>query len=293
MDKVVEEVEKTKKEWDEAYSKTQQHIKEIQEYGNSTMEETKNKNSLPRLNGLAQDGLALLNSLQFNLDLLAPQLPTDDEVQSAKALLKTWRSQSQSLRMNLRNANLQAKDNMRKTAQKERELLLGGGEESTVRRRNLQTKAGMTSAAESITESLRRTRQLMVQEVERSTNTLMTFEESTGVLKKAESEYKGHRSLLSRTRNLLSTMQRHDVIDRIVLVVGFILFSCAVLYVVSKRIGILKLQRTITAAIKAGMAGKPELARKAVEEGINQGRFDGNVVPDKGLPLQQPMRDEL
>ncbi|XP_012482036.1 uncharacterized protein LOC105796780 [Gossypium raimondii] len=293
MDKVVEEVEKTKKEWDEAYSKTQQHIKEIQEYGNSTMEETKNKNSLPRLNGLAQDGLALLNSLQFNLDLLAPQLPTDDEVQSAKALLKTWRSQSQSLRMNLRNANLQAKDNMRKTAQKERELLLGGGEESTVRRRNLQTKAGMTSAAESITESLRRSRQLMVQEVERSTNTLMTFEESTGVLKKAESEYKGHRSLLSRTRNLLSTMQRHDVIDRIVLIVGFILFSCAVLYVVSKRIGILKLQRTITAAIKAGIAGKPELARKAVEEGINQGRFDGNVVPDKGLPLQQPMRDEL
>ncbi|KAK8365432.1 hypothetical protein V6Z12_A02G053200 [Gossypium hirsutum] len=214
MDKMVEEVEKTKKEWDEAYSKTQQHIKEIQEYGNSTMEETKNKNSLPRLNGLAQDGLALLNSLQFNLDLLAPQLPTGDEVQSAKALLKTWRSQSRSLRMNLRNANLQAKDNMRKTAQKERELLLGGGEESTVRRRNLQTKAGMTSAAESITESLRRTRQLMVQEVERSTNTLMTFEESTGVLKKAESEYKGHRSLLSRTRNLLSTMQRHDVIDR-------------------------------------------------------------------------------
>ncbi|TYI38780.1 hypothetical protein ES332_A02G052700v1 [Gossypium tomentosum] len=310
MDKMVEEVEKTKKEWDEAYSKTQQHIKEIQEYGNSTMEETKNKNSLPRLNGLAQDGLALLNSLQFNLDLLAPQLPTGDEVQSAKALLKTWRSQSRSrfafqlsflvrtdlrscLRMNLRNANLQAKDNMRKTAQKEVKLLLGGGEESTVRRRNLQTKAGMTSAAESITESLRHTRQLMVQEVERSTNTLMTFEESTGVLKKAESEYKGHRSLLSRTRNLLSTMQRHDVIDRIVLVVGFIFFSCAVLYVVSKRIGILKLQRTITTAIKAGMAGKPELARKAVEEGINQGRFDGNVVPDKGLPLQQPMRDEL
>ncbi|KAL4313273.1 hypothetical protein GQ457_01G031220 [Hibiscus cannabinus] len=293
MDEVVEEVEKTKKEWDEAYSKTQQHIKEIQEYGKSTMEETKNKSSLPRLNGLAQDGLSLLNSLQFNLDLLAPQLPTDEEVQSAKAMLETWKSQSQSLRMSLRNANLQAKDNMRKSAQKERELLLGGGEESTVRRRNLQTKAGMTSAAESITESLRRTRQLMVQEVERSTSTLMTFEESTGVLKKAESEYKGHKSLLSRTRNLLSTMQRHDVVDRVILVVGLVLFSCAVLYVVSKRIGILRLQRTITAAIKAGMAGKPELARKAVEEGINQGRFDGNVAPDKGLPLQQPMHDEL
>lgn len=39
-------------------------------------------------------------------------------------------------------------------------------------------------------------------------------EESTGVLRKAESEYKGHRSLLMRTRNLLSTMQRQDVIER-------------------------------------------------------------------------------
>ncbi|OMP03155.1 Sec20 [Corchorus capsularis] len=239
MDKVVEEVEKTKKEWEEAYAKTQEHVKEIQEYGKSTVEESKNKNSLPRLNGLAQDGLALLNSLVFNLDLLAPQLPTDEEVQSAKALLESWKSQYQSLRLSLRKANLQAKDNMRKTAQRERELLLGGGEESTIRRRNLQTKAGMTSAAESITESLRRTRQLMVQEVERSTSTLMTFEDSTGVLRKAESEYKGHRSLLMRTRNLLSTMQRQDVLDRIILIVGCILFTCAVLYVVSKRMGIL------------------------------------------------------
>lgn len=293
MDPVVEEVEKTKREWDEAYAETQEYIKEILEYGKSTLEETKNKNSLPRLNGLAQDGLSLLNALQFNLDLLAPQLPTSEEVQSAKALLETWRSQCQSLRLNLRNANLQAKENMRKTAQKERELLLGGGEESTIRRRNLQTKAGMTSAAESITDSLRRTRQLMVQEVERSTSTLMTFEESTGVLRKAESEYKGHRSLLMRTRNLLSTMQRQDVIDRVILIVGFVLFACAVLYVVSKRIGILRLQRTVTAAIRAGMAGKADVARKAVEDGINHAPFRDNAVPNVGIPLQQPMHDEL
>lgn len=44
---------------------------------------------------------------------------------------------------------------------------------------------------------------------------LFSTEESTGVLKKAESEYKGHRSLLTRTRNLLSTMKRQDVIDRL------------------------------------------------------------------------------
>lgn len=295
MDEVAKAVEKTKREWEDAYAKTIGHIEAIREYGKSRRggDGEGERISLQRLNGLAQDGLSLLNSLQFNLDLLAPQLPSDDEVQSAQSLLESWKSQYNSLRINLRNANLQAKDNMRKAAQEERELLLGGGTESTARRRNLQTKAGMTSAAESITESLRRTRQLMVQEVERSTNTLVTFEESTGVLKKAESEYKGHRSLLSRTRNLLSTMQRQDVIDRLILIVGFLLFSCAVLYVVSKRIGILKLQRMATAAIKAGMAGKAANGAGGVGDGTHPRKLDGNPVPNVFNPLERRMHDEL
>lgn len=287
----------TKKEWEETYSKAQQHMKAIQDYDAKSSSSV----SLPRLNGLAQDCLALLQSLQFQLDLLAPQLPTDDQLKSALQLLDSWKQLYHDLRASLRNANLQAKANMRKAAQQERELLLGGGEESTIRRRNLQTKAGMTSAAESITESLRRTRQLMVQEVERSTGTLMTFEESTTVLRKAETEYKGHRSLLSRTRNLLSTMQRQDVLDRVILAVGFFLFSCAVLYVVSKRIGVLALQRKVTAALKAGMAGKGAIKARAVEDAIPRVIKDGidvaqvldNAVPKVEVPAEQAMHDEL
>ncbi|PRQ15927.1 hypothetical protein RchiOBHm_Chr7g0178711 [Rosa chinensis] len=298
MDKVEQEVEKVKKEWDDTYNNVVDQIKAIENYGKSpssstsTTELEPKKDSLPRLKGLAQDGLSLLNSLQFKLDLFAPQLPTDDQVQSAKALLESWKNRSQSLRLSLRNANLQANENIRKAAQKERELLLGGGGESTTRRRNLQTKAGMTSAAESITESLRRTRQLMVQEVERSAGTLQTFEESTGVLKKAETEYKGHRSLLMRTRNLLSTMQRQDIIDRVIISVGFFLFTCAVLYVVSKRIGILTLQRKVTAAFKAGMVGK-ELQPGAVGNGVNHAPVHDNVVHKVQEPLERLMHDEL
>ncbi|KAI3511492.1 hypothetical protein L1887_18646 [Cichorium endivia] len=288
-DVVVEEFNKTKKDWDDGYVQTLNHIHAIENYGRSrsTGDDAK-KDSLPRLNGLAQDGLSLLTTAQFNLDLLAPQLPTDDHTQNARMLLQAWSKQIQSLRSSLRHANLQAKSNMRKAAKEERELLLGGGEESTVRRRNLQTKAGMTSAAESITESLRRSRQLMAQEVERSGSTLMAFEESTGVLKKAESEYKGHRSLLSRTRNLLSTMKRQDVIDRIILVVGVLLFLLAVGYVVSKRIGILKLQRKIIGAIKAGMAGEGKIVER-VGVGVNHlAQVNENVGPNVDL-----MHDEL
>ncbi|KAF8388299.1 hypothetical protein HHK36_026965 [Tetracentron sinense] len=293
MDKVTQAVKEVKRDWDETFAQTKDHVKAIEEYGKSGRVDEE-KNSLPRLNGLAQDGLALLTSMQFKLDLLAQQLPTEEEVQSAQSTLESWKDQYQSLRLGLRNANLQAKANIRKAAQAERELLLGGGGESTIRRRNLQTKAGMTSAAESITESLRRTRQLMVQEVERSESTLMTFGDSTGVLKKAESEYKGHRSLLSRTRNLLSTMQRQDILDRVILFVGFFFFSCAVLYVASKRVGLLKLQRKITAAIKAGMVGQGEIRRGGAEDGFNHlVKVHDNIVPKVEVPREQDIRDEL
>lgn len=75
---------------------------------------------------------------------------------------------------------------------------------------------------------------------------------------------------------------------------GFFLFSCAVLYVVSKRIGLLKLQRQITAAIKAGMAGQAEIRPGAVEDGINLVRgHHGNAVPRVEVPFEQPKHDEL
>ncbi|PKU87523.1 uncharacterized protein LOC110093572 [Dendrobium catenatum] len=268
MDEVAQAVEDVKRTWDQTVVQIEDHIKEIQRCGKSG-KGIQEVNSLPRLNSAAQDGLALLRSLQFRFDLLAQQLPTEEEVVSALAALSSWKEQYLGLHSSLRNANLQAKNNIREAAQEERELLLGGGEESTIRRRNLQTKAGMTSAAESITESLRRTRQLMVQEVERSVNTLVTFEESTGVLKKAESEYKGQRSLLMHTRRLLSTMQRQDVMDRVIMVAGFLIFISAVFYVVSKRIGLLALQRKIVTAIKSGSMGHEDVG-KELSKSINK-----------------------
>ncbi|KAL2923030.1 Protein transport protein sec20 [Bienertia sinuspersici] len=340
MDEIVKAVEEVKKQWDETSFQTQGHIKSIEDYGKST-DMSREQNSLPRLNSLAQDGLAMLNSLQLKLDILAPQLPAYDEVQSALALLENWKEQSHSLRVALRNANLQAKENIRKSAQQEtivqklgRDVLYLGFHiyrtdafdikvfeidqilEGTPSRRwqrvhyaeteftvcvlpyycgigSEMTKAGMTSAAESITESLRRSRQLMAQELERSASTLMTFEDSTGTLKKAESEYKGHRSLLMRTRNLLSTMQRQDVIDRVIIIVGFLLFSIAVLYVVSKRIGILKLQRVVVASIKAGMFRGADVREQPATEGLNVLQHD-NVPPAIGVnPAQNVMHDEL
>ncbi|KVH94938.1 Sec20 [Cynara cardunculus var. scolymus] len=279
-DIVVDEFNKTKKDWDDAYLQTLTYIRAIEEFGKSrsigdAVAVNNKKDSLPRLNGLAQDGLSLLSTAQFNLDLLVPQLPTDDHIQNAELTLQSWNEQIQRFR----------------------ELLLGGGEESTVRRRNLQTKAGMTSAAESITESLRRTRQLMVQEVERSGSTLMAFGSSfhlnisfsflfvvvilkTGI----------NRSFEESRKRIQGSSIITDA-NSIILVVGFLVFSLAVLYVVSKRIGILKLQRKVIGAIKAGMAGEAEAAKRAGVDAINHiAQVNELAFPND---LEQPMHDEL
>ncbi|XBI07444.1 hypothetical protein VPH35_135350 [Triticum aestivum] len=115
MDEVTQAVENLKKEWSQAVAQLEVCSAAIESCG--------------KMGKGTEEAI---------LDLLAEQLPTFEEVQSGQATLGSWKDQYQRLRVSLRNANLQAKANIGKAAQEERELLLGGGEESTIRRRNLQ-----------------------------------------------------------------------------------------------------------------------------------------------------------
>ncbi|CAJ1962823.1 unnamed protein product [Sphenostylis stenocarpa] len=65
----------------------QEHIEAIAEYRRAKEE----KISLSRLNAIVQDGLRFLDSFLFTLDLLAPQLPSYPEVDSARQLLQSWK----------------------------------------------------------------------------------------------------------------------------------------------------------------------------------------------------------
>ncbi|RZC88582.1 hypothetical protein C5167_016447 [Papaver somniferum] len=116
-DEVAQAVEKAIKEWEETSSIIENNVKAIEGFGTSVDGLTEEESSHHRLNGLAQDGLALLRSFQFRLDLLAQQLLMEEQVQSAQSTLKSWKDQYQSLHLGLRNANLQAQINMRKAAQ--------------------------------------------------------------------------------------------------------------------------------------------------------------------------------
>jgi len=79
----------------------------------------------------------------------------------------------------------------------------------------------------------------------------------------------------------------------VILGIGFLLFSLAVLYVVSKRIGILTLQRKVTGAIKAGMMGQAGLRPQAVAENMNLHQVRVDRVHNIEAPLEQQIHDEL
>lgn len=92
MDEVVHAAQEVRKNWDQTVDQLKEHVRAIEKCGGSG-KGTEEANTLPRLNGAARDGLAQLRSLQFKLDLLAQQLPTEEEVQIALSTLEYWKKQ--------------------------------------------------------------------------------------------------------------------------------------------------------------------------------------------------------
>eukprot|EP00897_Mesotaenium_endlicherianum_P008068 jgi/Mesen1/728/ME000011S00070 len=189
---------------------------------------------------VVQDKLSALRRTLLAVELRVNELDGEQEGEAAQALLETCRDDYFRLRADLRKAKQQAKVNAEVVIRSQREALLGGGEKGALRRRLLQTAAELGGAAEDVTDTLRRTRQIMAQEVERGAATLHVMGESTATLKKAQSEYEGQGSLLSVARRLLSMLQRQDVVERLVLAVGTLLFLLVCVYIVYKRVPLLK-----------------------------------------------------
>uniref|UniRef100_A0A452XQN4 Uncharacterized protein n=1 Tax=Aegilops tauschii subsp. strangulata TaxID=200361 RepID=A0A452XQN4_AEGTS len=74
---------------------------------------------------------------------------------------------------------------------------------------------------------------------------------------------------MMRTHGLLTTMQRQDVLDGIIPTIGFLVFSLVVLYIVTRRIGPLILQRKLADAMRSGSVSAEDILEK-VQDGPAQ-----------------------
>ncbi|GAA6062668.1 hypothetical protein JCM10212_000568 [Sporobolomyces blumeae] len=94
----------------------------------------------------------------------------------------------------------------------------------------------LMSATSDVTEGLRRTLQLMQQEVDRSLASNELLEAQTQTMQMATKQYSTLSTLLSTSKTLITSLERADVLDRLLLFFAFSFFVAVCAYIFKKRV---------------------------------------------------------
>ncbi|GAA6038357.1 hypothetical protein JCM8097_007608 [Rhodosporidiobolus ruineniae] len=94
----------------------------------------------------------------------------------------------------------------------------------------------LMSATSDVTEGLRRTLQLMQQEVDRSLVSNELLQSQTQTMQLTTDEYSTLSSLLSTSKNLITSLERADVVDRLLLFGAFAFFAAVCAHIFKKRV---------------------------------------------------------
>ncbi|GAA5823121.1 hypothetical protein JCM11251_007493 [Rhodosporidiobolus azoricus] len=94
----------------------------------------------------------------------------------------------------------------------------------------------LMSATSDVTEGLRRTLQLMQSEVDRSLVSNELLQSQTQTMQLTTDEYSTLSSLLSSSKNLITSLERADVLDRLLLFFAFSFFAAVCAHIFKKRV---------------------------------------------------------
>ncbi|ORY75959.1 hypothetical protein BCR35DRAFT_306014 [Leucosporidium creatinivorum] len=134
----------------------------------------------------------------------------------------------------------------------------------------------LMSATSDVTEGLRRTLQLMQQEVDRSAVSNELLESQTATLALTSEQYSLLGTLLTTSKALITTLARADLLDRLLLAAALLLFGLVCAYVVKRRVvdkG-LRIAGALTGAVGRGGGEK-------VEAVVKRGMSDASVVVER------------
>ncbi|KAJ1966664.1 Vesicle transport protein S20 [Dispira parvispora] len=141
----------------------------------------------------------------------------------------------------IRTALLKSEKALARITRDERAELFKGVTVETIRanelRRRRQAEGNMVAeAANDVTESLRRTTQLMVTEVERSSINASQFQDSTQMVWATLSEHQSLSGLLRTSQTIITKLEQGDWTDRLILLFGLFVFFGVVLYILQRRL---------------------------------------------------------
>ncbi|RIA94825.1 Sec20-domain-containing protein [Glomus cerebriforme] len=187
-----------------------------------------------------RNGIKELGKWIEDVKQIAEEQEKEKDKQAILEMLRRNEEQFKQLQVSIRRAILTSKQNIEKEAKIEREMLLGRGhgkqEVFEMRRRNLTSEDALLHSASDVTESLRRTAQLMEQEIERSAYSAKILDESSRTLKTTFNEYRGFSSVVRSSKQLITKLEQSDWTDRLLILFGLFVFLLVVLYILKKRV---------------------------------------------------------
>ena len=205
------------------------------------------------------------------LEQLASEHDRPADQEEAMRQARRHRAEGDALAASLRELGAKVRAGAAELEAAERAALLlggadgngGGGEGSAAGR--LSARAA-TQASRDATASLRRTRELMAQELERSDLQLRMLHDQGAELKSTLRDHHGLTGTLSTGRRALSRLQRRDFTDRVLMILGFLFFLLVVLHILKKRLWHPDAPAQIDVAAGVPATASDELLAAAAEE---------------------------
>ncbi|CAG8490044.1 703_t:CDS:2, partial [Dentiscutata erythropus] len=174
-----------------------------------------------------RDGVKELEKWIEDIKQTAEEQERVKDKQTILHRLQRNEEQYKQLQASIRRAVLTSKQNIEREAKIEREMLLGRVDGRNtfafeMRRRNLTSEDALLHSASDVTDALRRTTQLMQQEIERSAYSAKVLDESSRALKSTYSEYRGFSSVLRGSKQLITKLEQIDWTDRLLILFGLL-----------------------------------------------------------------------
>ncbi|PLW21886.1 hypothetical protein PCANC_01848 [Puccinia coronata f. sp. avenae] len=173
------------------------------------------------------------NNLE-ELELLADECEDESTRSNALKIVEEHRKDAVRLRSSFRMTSLEAKRALSNTTfQSSRAELLSG---ATTKPRPSNTEDALMTASSDVTQSLRNTLEIMRQELDRSVMSTHLLEQQTATLQLTSDQYMTFGELMKTSRALISSLQRADLMDRILLSGALLFFGLVCMYILKKRI---------------------------------------------------------
>ncbi|GAA5952071.1 hypothetical protein JCM3765_005184 [Sporobolomyces pararoseus] len=130
----------------------------------------------------------------------------------------------------------------------------------------------LMSATSDVTEGLRRTLQLLQSEVDRSQVSNELLEQQTQTISSTSEQYSSLSNLLTNSKNLISSLEKADILDRLILFGAFSFFVGVCSYIFKKRVidrG-LKIATTVSGVLSKASTSGSGKSRTTTEQVFKQ-----------------------